>query len=103
MKSVFITMLVVICFIAAMIFSANNAAMVNINYFIAQGDFNISHVIGFAFLLGFVICWLIFLSFYVTLKFQLRSANKKLERLNASLATQKAAETEIASTAPANV
>ncbi len=103
MKSVFITMLVVICFVAAMIFSANNTALVNINYFVAQGDFNISHVIGFAFLLGFIICWLIFLSFYITLKFQLRSANKKLARLETSLEKDKTAETDIVATTPANV
>jgi len=101
MKSIFITMLVVICFVAAMIFSANNTAMVNLNYFIAQGDFNVSHVIGFAFLLGFIICWLIFLSFYVSLKFQLRSANKKL----AKTASAKSVTTELTveGTAPANV
>jgi len=82
MKSVFITMLVITCFIAAMVFSANNTAMVNINYFIAQGNFNVSHVIGGAFLLGFAICWCIFLSFYVTLKFKLRAANKKLAKID---------------------
>jgi len=74
-------MLVVICFIGAMIFSANNTAIVNINYFVAQGNFNISHVIGFAFILGFIICWLIFLSLYVGVKLKLRFAHKKIERL----------------------
>lgn len=102
MKSVFITMLVIICFITAMVFSANNTAMVNINYFVAQGNFNVSHVIGVAFILGFVICWLIFLSFYVTLKFKLRLATKKLDKLNQNAAST-SLEITSASTAPTNV
>jgi len=90
-------MLVVICFIGAMIFSANNTDMVNINYFVAQGDFNISHVIGFAFILGFIICWLIFLSLYVGVKLKLRFANKKIEKLEKTGAEQPIAENQLTS------
>jgi len=78
MKSIFITMLVIICFVAAMIFSANNTAMVNINYFVAQSSFNVSHVIGSAFFLGFVLSWLVFLSIHFKLKLRLRQAKKSL-------------------------
>lgn len=87
MKSIFITMVVVIFFVTAMIFSANNTRMVTINYFIAQGDFNISHVIGVAFLFGFLICWVIFVSFYLTMKFKLRLVNKKLIKLETQAIT----------------
>ena len=82
MKSFFATLIVFICFFIAVIFSANNNAQVNINYFIAQSEFNISHVIGLSFLTGFVICWSIFYSLYLGLKFKLKLANRKVDKLN---------------------
>ena len=82
MKSFFARLIVFICFFIAVIFSANNNAQVNINYFIAQSEFNISHVIGLSFLTGFVICWCIFYSLYLGLKFKLKLANRKVDKLN---------------------
>ena len=82
MKSFIATLVVVICFITAMVFSVKNTAIVNINYFIAQSDFNISHVIGLAFLTGFVICWRIFYSMYIALKLKLRFANRTIAKLS---------------------
>jgi len=84
MKSIFTTMLVIICFVAAMIFSANNTAMVNINYFIAQSSFNVSHVIGCAFFLGFVLSWLVFLSIHFKLKLKLRQVKNSLAQVQSN-------------------
>ncbi|MDP2560334.1 LapA family protein [Psychrobium sp. 1_MG-2023] len=81
MKSVIATIVVILFFVMAMIFSASNKEMVTINYLIAQGSFNVSHVIGLAFISGFVICWFIFYSLYIGLKIKLNIANKKITRL----------------------
>ena len=78
MKTVIATLVVVIFFAAAMIFSASNIEVVSINYLIAQGTFKISTVIGVAFLSGFLLCWCIFYSLYLALKFKLKSTTKKL-------------------------
>jgi putative membrane protein len=89
MKTIFATLIVVIFFAAAMIFSASNTALVPINYLIAQGEFNVSAVIGVAFLSGFVLCWCIFYSLYIGLKFKLKSTSKKLIQAKKDVAQQK--------------
>ena len=61
MKTIVMILLVLIFFVAAMVFSASNTGMVSINYLIAQSDFNISAVIGVSFISGFLICWCILL------------------------------------------
>ncbi|NRA70628.1 MAG: DUF1049 domain-containing protein [Gammaproteobacteria bacterium] len=78
MKTIVMILLVLIFFVAAMVFSASNTGMVSINYLIAQSDFNISAVIGVSFISGFLICWCIFYSLYIGLKLKLRVMTKKL-------------------------
>lgn len=80
MKTIVMILLVVIFFVAAMVFSASNTGTVTINYLIAQSDFNISAVIGFSFISGFLICWCIFYSLYIGLKMKLRAMTKKLAK-----------------------
>lgn len=78
MKTIIATLVVVLFFAAAMIFSASNTEVVTINYLIAQGTFNISTIIGVAFLTGFLLCWCIFYSLYIGLKFKLKVTTKQL-------------------------
>jgi lipopolysaccharide assembly protein A len=80
MKTIIAILIVVLFFVAAMIFSSNNTDVVTINYLIAQGSFNVSLIIGVAFLAGFLLCWCIFYSLYIGLKFKLKISTKKLEQ-----------------------
>jgi len=89
MKTIFATLIVVIFFAAAMIFSTSNTGTVPINYLIAQGSFNVSTVIGVAFLSGFLLCWCIFYSLYLGVKFKLKSTTKKLTKAEKDVALQK--------------
>jgi len=89
MKTIIATLIVVVFFAAAIIFSSSNTDMVSINYLIAQGSFNVSTVIGAAFLSGFLLCWCIFYSLYIGLKFKLKSTTKKLTKAEKDVAQQK--------------
>lgn len=80
MKTIIAILVIVLFFAAAMVFSASNTEVVNINYLIAQGTFNVSAVIGISFLSGFLLCWCIFYSLYIGLKFKLNASTKKLEQ-----------------------
>ena len=80
MKTIIATLVVVVFFVAAMIFSASNTGSVTINYLIAQGEFNLSTVIGVAFITGFVLCWCIFYSLYIGLKLKLKATRNKLSQ-----------------------
>jgi len=81
MKVVLTTMIVIVCFAIAMLFSASNEAMVDLNYLVGNGNFNVSFLIGLSFLSGFLICWVIFYSMYLTLKFKMSVLNKKITKL----------------------
>ena len=78
MKVVLTTMIVIVFFTIAAQFGAVNNTMVDVNYLVGQGSFNISIALGIAFVSGFTICWVIFYSMYLQLKLKLALANKKL-------------------------
>jgi len=81
MKVVLTTMIVIVFFTVAMLFGMSNEAMVDLNYLVGHGNFNISYLIGLSFLSGFVICWALFYSMYLQLKLKLSLLNKKLKKL----------------------
>lgn len=87
MKVVLTTMIVLIFFTVAMLFSASNQATVELNYLIGTGIFNVSYLLGIAFVSGFVICWIIFYSMYLQLKLRLNLVRKKLEKTQTSIVT----------------
>lgn len=78
MKVVLTTMIVIVFFTIAALFGAVNNAMVDVNYLVGHGSFNISIALGIAFVSGFTICWVIFYSMYLQLKLKLALTNKKL-------------------------
>lgn len=78
MRSVIAVMVICVFFIAALLFSSSNTDVVTINYFVAQGTFKVSTLLGVAFFGGFLICWIVFSLLYWGLKLKLRSLNKKL-------------------------
>lgn len=81
MKVVLTTMIVIVFFTVAMLFGMSNEAMVDLNYLIGRGNFNISYLIGLSFLSGFVICWALFYSMYLQLKLKMAVLRKKLKKL----------------------
>ncbi|WP_435276942.1 LapA family protein [Psychrobium sp. nBUS_13] len=78
MKVVLTTMIVIVFFTIAVLFGAVNNAMVDVNYLVGQGSFNISVALGITFVSGFTICWIIFYSMYLQLKLKLALTHKKL-------------------------
>ena len=81
MKSFFITVVVALVFILALIFGAQNEQLVTISYFIAKGEYKLPTVLAVVFLLGFIISWLFAAYQIVKLRVALRRANKKLASL----------------------
>lgn len=81
MKVVLTTMIVIVFFTVAMLFGMSNEAMVDLNYLVGSGNFNISYLIGLSFLCGFIICWALFYSMYLQLKLKVSLLNKKLNKL----------------------
>lgn len=78
MKSFLIAVIIGILFLVALCFGASNEQIVQINYFIAQGEFRLPLVLAWVFLSGFLISW-IFAGFYIIkLKLSLRACRKKL-------------------------
>ena len=78
MKSFFITVVVALIFILALIFGAQNEQTVTISYFIAKGEYKLPMVLAIVFLAGFIISWLFAGYQLLKLRVALRRANKKL-------------------------
>ncbi|MBM7072693.1 DUF1049 domain-containing protein [Shewanella sp. OPT22] len=88
MKSFFITVVVALCFILALIFGAQNEQTVTISYFIAKGEYKLPMVLAVVFLLGFTISWLFAGYQILKLRVTLRRANKKLASLEEVTSTK---------------
>ncbi|WP_067654871.1 LapA family protein [Ferrimonas marina] len=84
MKAFFITVVVAALFIVALAFGARNEQMVQINYFIAQGEFLLSWVLAATFLAGFVISWLLALWVVTKQKFAIRQLKQRCRRLQSA-------------------
>ncbi|MBV7315241.1 lipopolysaccharide assembly protein LapA domain-containing protein [Shewanella sp. NIFS-20-20] len=89
MKSFLIAVIIAVLFILALFFGARNDQMVNISYFVAQGEFRLPVVLACVFLLGFMISWL--LAFYHLAKHKLviRRLRKQVVQLETQLAVAK--------------
>ncbi|TKB57515.1 LapA family protein [Ferrimonas aestuarii] len=85
MKALLITIVVVCCFLIVMAFGARNDVMVNINYFIAQGEFALPMVLAAVFFGGFVISWLITMTLMIQQRFKLNRARFKIQQLEKRL------------------
>lgn len=88
MKVILTTMFVIVFFAIAALFSAVNTTTVDLNYLVGQGNFNVSTLLGLAFVSGFLICWVIFYSMYLHLKLKLAMTNKKLHKTQSVEAQQ---------------
>lgn len=84
MKVVLITMIVIVFFTIAMLFNVSNEAMVDLNYLIGNGNFNISYLMGLSFLTGFIICWILVYTMYLKLKLKMTFLRKKIIKLESN-------------------
>ena len=88
MKSFFITVIVALIFILALIFGAQNEQIVTISYFIAKGEYKLPLVLAIVFLAGFIISWLFAGYQILKLRVALRRTNKKLASLEEMSSTK---------------
>ncbi|CUR53548.1 Inner membrane protein YciS [Serratia symbiotica] len=70
----------VIC-ILVIILTINNNQIINFNYLISQGNYNISILLGILFGSGFIFGWIIFSLYYIRNYIELRKAKHKIKKL----------------------
>lgn len=78
MKSFIIAVLVATFFFLALIFGARNEQVVNISYFVAQGEFRLPVVLACVFLAGFLVSWVFAMYHIAGLKLSIRRLKKQV-------------------------
>ncbi|WP_165310771.1 LapA family protein [Vibrio ziniensis] len=68
-------------FLIALALGSQNQAVVTFNYLLAQGEFNLSTLLGSVFVSGFVIAWIIFGSLHLKSQLKVRKLNKQLKKI----------------------
>lgn len=68
--------------LVALMFSAQNQQLININYFVAQQAFPLTLVLACTFLIGFISAWLLSLIYVIRLQKQLHQANRATLKQN---------------------
>ncbi|MEJ2762498.1 lipopolysaccharide assembly protein LapA domain-containing protein [Photobacterium sp. MCCC 1A19761] len=89
MKIISILVLVV-CFLITLALGAQNQQLVNFDYLIAQGEFQLSTLLGIAFGGGFAIGWLICGMLYLKARFSRNRLSKKVAKQQQELAQLRA-------------
>lgn len=79
MKIISILVLVV-CFLITLVLGAQNQQLVNFDYLIAQGEFQMSTLLGIAFGAGFALGWLICGMLYLKVRFSRNRLSKKVAK-----------------------
>ncbi|EGU45532.1 putative membrane protein [Vibrio ichthyoenteri ATCC 700023] len=73
--------IVLALFLIALALGAQNQAVVNFNYLLAQGEFHLSTLLGVVFVTGFTVAWLLFGILHLKAQRQIRKLNKQLKKL----------------------
>lgn len=73
-------LILVACFLVTLALGAQNQVPVNFDYLIAQGEFQLSTLLGIAFGSGFAIGWLICGMLYLKARFSRNRLSKKVEK-----------------------
>ncbi|KII79720.1 lipopolysaccharide assembly protein LapA domain-containing protein [Vibrio renipiscarius] len=73
--------IVLVLFLVALALGAQNQAVVDFNYLLAQGEFHLSTLLGVVFVSGFVVAWIIFGSLHLKSQLQIRKLNKQIKKL----------------------
>lgn len=75
-----VAVLLIILFLISLAVGAQNQIVVNFNYLLAQGDFQLSTLLGIFFATGFGLGWLICGSMYLKVSMTQRRLRKRLEK-----------------------
>ncbi|GLR75035.1 LapA family protein [Aliivibrio sifiae] len=75
-----IAVLLIALFLISLAVGAQNQIVVNFNYLLAQGDFQLSTLLGIFFATGFGLGWLICGSMYLKASMTQRRLRKRLEK-----------------------
>ncbi|AJR09332.1 DUF1049 domain-containing protein [Photobacterium gaetbulicola] len=73
-------LLLAACFLVTLALGAQNQQLVNFDYLIAQGELQLSTLLGIAFGSGFVIGWLICGLLYLKARFTKNRLSKKVQK-----------------------
>ncbi|CAG20831.1 DUF1049 domain-containing protein [Photobacterium profundum] len=71
-------LILVVCFLITLALGAQNQELVNFNYLAAQGEFQLSTLLGIAFGSGFGLGWLICGMLYLKARFSKNRLTKKV-------------------------
>ncbi|ELR67494.1 Inner membrane protein yciS [Photobacterium marinum] len=73
-------LVLVVCFLVTLALGAQNQQLVNFDFLIAQGEFQLSTLLGIAFGAGFAIGWLICGTLYLKARFSKNRLSKKVQK-----------------------
>ncbi|MCW8327342.1 lipopolysaccharide assembly protein LapA domain-containing protein [Photobacterium sp. SDRW27] len=73
-------LVLVVCFLVTLALGAQNQQLVNFDFLVAQGEFQLSTLLGIAFGSGFAIGWLICGMLYLKARFSKNRLSKKVEK-----------------------
>ena len=73
-------LLLAACFLVTLALGAQNQQLVNFDFLLAQGEFQLSTLLGIAFGSGFVIGWLICGLLYIKTRFTKNRLSKKVQK-----------------------
>lgn len=90
MKFIALFLFIVIVFVLAITFGANNNQIVEFNYFINQREFRLSTLLAILLASGFLLGWFTTGIFYITTRLKLTATQRKLKKM------EKMYETELA-------
>lgn len=82
---IIVAILLLVLFLISLAIGAQNQAIVNFNYLLAQGDFQLSTLLGIFFATGFGLGWLICGSMYLKASMTQRRLRKRLDKKRLSL------------------
>ncbi|MGF1679878.1 lipopolysaccharide assembly protein LapA domain-containing protein [Photobacterium makurazakiensis] len=77
---ILIVLVLVACFLVTLALGAQNQQLVNFDFLIAQGEFQLSTLLGIVFGSGFAIGWLICGMLYLKTRFTKNRLSKKVEK-----------------------
>lgn len=73
--------LAVALFVFALALGSENQELVQFNYLIAQGEFQLSVLLGIVFAIGFFIAWLFFATWYFKAQLEISRQRRQLKKL----------------------
>ncbi|WP_299018253.1 LapA family protein [uncultured Photobacterium sp.] len=73
-------LILVVCFLVTLALGAQNQQLVNFDFLIAQGEFQLSTLLGIAFGSGFAIGWLICGTLYLKARYSKNRLSKKVQK-----------------------